>query len=361
MTETAAPPPPRKPWIIVLPVLVLLALAIVWSAFWVYAANRAEREIDAWIKREARLGRVWTCPDRSLGGFPFRFELKCREPSLETRGGDPFIFTSASAHAVADVWAPNHIVAEFQGPAKVEDKVTGETYDATWSLLQMSGVGDLSGRPQRFSLQVHDPVLTRPSANGAPAAPGGGAPNALATAKMLEFHVRRSPAADGVLDGVDYAFGLKSAQSPALAQAGATGPLDVTVQGTVTAAADLRPMPVEQRMKAWAAAGGVARLDRLVLTTPTVAATASGQVSLDGQGRLNGKVDLGFAGVQDLITNLAKAGIISREFSPIVGALAMAGRKTTVEGRQGVSFPLRFKDGVLQLGPVPVGIVPPLF
>lgn len=390
MSEPAeAAPSQRKSWLIALPLLFVILVAIVWSAVWVYAANRAEREIDAWIKREARFGRVWNCAERSLEGFPFRFELKCREPTLETHGGDPFLFTAASAHAVADIWAPNHIVAEFQPPARVTDRTTGDTYDARWSLLQMSGVGDLSGRPERFSLQVHDAVLDDPavklggqgvtppvpeqqaqgqvpqvqpksSSAPQPAAPDAPPPG-LVSAKLFEFHVRRHPGKDGGLDGVDYALGLQEAHSPLLNATGNPGPLDITLQGTVTAAADLRPMPVEQRLKAWAAAGGIARLDRLVLTTPNVAATASGIFALDTQGRLNGKLDLGFAGFQEFIAGLARQGVIPDDLSPIVGAIALAGKKTTVDGRKGVGFALGFKDGVLKLGPVPVGIVPPLF
>lgn len=375
MTAPAeASSPQRKSWLVVLPLLFVILVAIVWSVVWTYAANRAEREIDAWLKREAQFGRVWTCPDRSLGGYPFRFELKCREPSLETHGGDPFLFTATSVHAVADVWAPNHIVAEFQPPARVVDRTTGEAYEARWSLLQMSGVGNLSGRPDRFSLQVHDPVLAKPAAAAAApgtakpaaspaqsAAPSPAAPAPIVTAKLFEFHVRRHPGAEGALDGVDYALGLEAGQSPLLVAAGNAGPLDVTLQGTVTAAADLRPMPVEQRLKAWAAAGGMARLDRLVLTTPKVAADAKGLFAVDTQGRLNGKLDLGFAGLEEFIAGLAQAGIIPEDLSPVVGAIALAGRKSNVEGRPGVSFALSFHDGVLKLGPIPVGIVPPLF
>lgn len=361
MTETTRPSrgPSRRPWLIAAPVLVLIALAIAWSVAWIYAANRAEREIEAWIDREARLGRIWNCGERSLSGFPFRFELRCQQPSLETRGGDPVRITSVSAHAVAQIWAPNHIIAEFQPPAKVEDLATGRTYGATWKLLQMSGVGDLSGQPQRFSLQVHEPQVQEARAQEAVAA---GRPGAAFAAHLFEFHVRRSPAQGGAgPDGLDYAAGLTGGTSALLTALGLTGPVDLTLQGTASAAADLRPMPVTQRLRAWAAAGGVAKLERFALTSPQVAVSAQGVVSLNPQGQLNGALDLGFSGLTELTRSLDQAGAIPPELSPIVGALAMVGRQTTVEGRKGVSFALGFKDGVLRLGPVPVGVIPPVF
>ncbi len=350
--ETPASRP--KPWLVIVPLLLVVVAAIVWSGLWFYAAGRAEREIDAWIGREAKLGRIWSCTDRHLAGFPFRFELRCLSPKLETRGGDAMRFTAASAEAVAQVWAPNHIVAEFAGPARVEDLNTGQSYVAVWSLLQMSGVGDLSGRPERFSLQAHDLKLEQPGATGTQ-------PVALLSAHLFEFHARRAAGKDGKPDGVDYASGLTGGESALLNGLGMQGPVEMALQGTVTASADLRPMPVAQRLRAWADAGGVARLDRFHITSPKVAMSATGIVALDPQGRLNGKLDLGFAGLNDVVQGLDRAGAIPREVAPIVGALAMVGKPAQVEGRKGALFALSFDAGTLKLAGFPVGIVPPLF
>lgn len=350
--ETPASRP--KPWLVIVPLLLVVVAAIVWSGLWFYAAGRAEREIDAWIGREAKLGRIWSCTDRHLAGFPFRFELRCLSPKLETRGGDAMRFTAASAEAVAQVWAPNHIVAEFAGPARVEDLNTGQSYVAVWSLLQMSGVGDLSGRPERFSLQAHDLKLEQPVATGTQ-------PVALLSAHLFEFYARRAAGKDGKPDGVDYASGLTGGESALLNGLGMQGPVEMALQGTVTASADLRPMPVAQRLRAWADAGGVARLDRFHITSPKVAMSATGIVALDPQGRLNGKLDLGFAGLNDVVQGLDRAGAIPREVAPIVGALAMVGKPGQVEGRKGALFALSFDAGTLKLAGFPVGIVPPLF
>lgn len=353
MTAPDVPSKRSKSWLVIAPVALVVLLAVGWSGAWVYAANRAEHEIDAWVDREARLGRIWNCGERRLAGFPFRFELVCADPTLETRGGDPMRFTAVAAHAVAQIWAPNHIVAEFVPPARVEDRATGRAYAATWSLLQMSGVGDLSGQPQRFSLVVHDPRLEEPADTSG---------RALLSARLLEFHARRTPPASGSgPDGVEYAAGLAGGESAVLSAAGSPGPVDVALQGLVTAAADLRPMPVAQRLRAWAAAGGVARLDRFTITTPQVASSATGELSLDPTGRLNGRLDLGFAGLDVLVKQLDRAGVVPPELSPVVGALAMVGKPTTVEGRKGVAFAVGFKAGTLRLGGFPVGMVPPAF
>ena len=115
------------------------------------------------------------------------------------------------------------------------------------------------------------------------------------------------------------------------------------------------------RLRAWAAAGGVFRLDTFQVTTPKAALDASGTLSLDLEGRLNGTVKLGFSGVEDILKNLSRAGIIAPSIAPIVGALSLAGKSGDVAGRRGSTFSVTLRQGVLQLGRFPVGIVPPLF
>ncbi|MEW6254319.1 MAG: DUF2125 domain-containing protein [Pseudomonadota bacterium] len=354
MSETSPAPRRRKPWIIAVPLILVVVFGLCWSGLWVYASARADGEIDAWIAREAKLGRVWSCKERRLGGFPFRFELLCREPTLATQGtGDALRITAARAHLVAQVWAPNHIVAEFDGPAKVEDLATGHVYGATWSLLQMSAIGTIDGVPQRFSMAIDNPAIQR--------APGDAA-ETLFSAKHFEAHARRSPPASGSgPDGVDYAFGLVNGTNPALGGGGIAGPIDLVLQGSVTAIDNLQPMSLSERIRAWAAANGTLKVDTFRLTTPKTALTANGALGVDPQGRVFGAVSVGFAGMDELTKALAQGGIISPEIASIANALALAGRPGDVAGRKGTTFSISLKEGAVQLGKVPVGIIPPLF
>ncbi|WP_127088782.1 DUF2125 domain-containing protein [Aquabacter cavernae] len=355
MTVISPAPRRRKPWIMAVPLLLVVVLGICWSGLWFFASAHAERELDAWVAREAMLGRVWDCKDRTLGGFPFRFELMCAEPSLTLRGtGDTVRITAAAGHAVAQVWAPNHMVAEFQGPAKVQDLATGHVYGATWSLLQMSGVANMDGIAQRFSLTVDNPAIQ--------SAPGDTA-QTLFTAKHFEAHARRTPhTSAGGPDGVDYAIGLVDGNNPGLAGGGGVaGPVNLVLQGSVTAIDNLQPMSLPERIKAWSAANGTLKVDTFSLTTPKAALTANGALGVDPLGRVFGAVSIGFSGVDELTRALAQGGIISPEIASIVNALALAGRPGDVAGRRGTTFSVTLKEGAVQLGKVPMGIIPPLF
>ena len=75
--------PRRRPlWrLFIAPVLLVIA-AIIWSAFWFYAASQVDVQADAWRAREAKSGRVFDCAKRSVAGYPFRLEIHCDDASV---------------------------------------------------------------------------------------------------------------------------------------------------------------------------------------------------------------------------------------------------------------------------------------
>src|SRR6201991_921709 len=89
------PAPRRRPlWrLFFMPVLVLVA-AVVWTAFWFYAASQVGVRADAWRAQEAKAGRQYDCGKRSVAGFPFRFEVSCEDASValvsQTASNTPF-------------------------------------------------------------------------------------------------------------------------------------------------------------------------------------------------------------------------------------------------------------------------------
>src|SRR6478672_8972301 len=102
---------------IFLPTLVLLVLFGALAGFWAFATWRAGAEMDSWLEREARLGRQWTCPNRQIGGFPFRIEVICDKPTFSGRGaGRELTGGMRRVMAVAQLQAPSHVIMEADGP-----------------------------------------------------------------------------------------------------------------------------------------------------------------------------------------------------------------------------------------------------
>ena len=105
---------------IFLPTLVLLGLFGVLAGFWAFATWRAGQEMDAWLDREARLGRTWTCPNREIGGFPFRIEVTCDKPSFTGRAqGRDVTGEVGRVMAVAQLQSPSHVIMEAEGPLTI--------------------------------------------------------------------------------------------------------------------------------------------------------------------------------------------------------------------------------------------------
>ncbi|WP_371347978.1 DUF2125 domain-containing protein [Ancylobacter sp. IITR112] len=352
------PAAPRRRWLIALPFAALVLLGIGWSFLWYWSAGRAEAEIDAWMVREAAEGRNWTCASREFGGYPFRFELICDAPTVTFAGPEAWKATMTRAHAVAQVWNPQHIIAEFEGPSVLTQAGSGREITATWSLLQVSGVGR-AGQAERVSIAANDYALAE-----------GGA--TVFSARHVELHVRHHPGeATGTLD---IAFGFTGASGMALsatprtsgvaaaqAAAQAAKSIDGEVEATVTQVPPFRAMPEAERLALWQQAGGRVQLQLARITGGGGALSASGDLGLDAQMRPDGRLDLAVVKAQPLFSALAAAGLMPDFLANLAPAMMMAGMPTTVDGQKASSFPFSFRNGQVMLGMLPLGKIGPLY
>ncbi|MBB3770901.1 hypothetical protein FHS55_001496 [Angulomicrobium tetraedrale] len=350
-TEPTPPSPaagePRRArrWLIALPVGLIILAALGWTGAWFYAASRATGEIDAWMAQEASKGRTWSCTDRQFGGFPFRFELICTAPTVTFAGEGvgKWEASATRAHAVAQVWNPGHIIAEFEAPGRLSDIGTGQDLTANWSLLQVSAVGTRA-RAERMSLSANDYVL---SAGG----------TSLFAAKHAELHVRHTPNAD---DGtLDIAAGVKGA-SGATSGAGAP-PLDGDIEATVTQVPEFRAMSPAERLRLWQAAGGRVNLLEARVSAGGGALAATGQIGLDALNRPDGKIDLQLANAPALMNALAANGLMPGFIASLAPVMMAVGMPGTLDGAPAASFPFVFRNGRVALGMLPLGKVGPLY
>src|ERR1700724_2095440 len=149
--------PRRRPlWrLFIAPVLLVIA-AIIWSAFWFYAASQVDVQADAWRAREAKSGRVFDCAKRSVAGYPFRLEIRCDDASVslisQTAGAQaPVTAKLGEILVVAQVYDPKLVIAEFTAPATISDRAAQASYVVNWRLGRSSVVG-LPAVPQRASV-----------------------------------------------------------------------------------------------------------------------------------------------------------------------------------------------------------------
>jgi hypothetical protein len=384
----------QKLWrLFLMPALVLVA-ALGWSAFWFYAASQLDAKVDAWRAREAQSGRVYDCGKRSTAGFPFRFEVTCSDATVRLvsqSAGSPAPVTARLGDilVVAQVYDPKLLIAEFSAPAAISAP-DGLALTASWRKARSSILG-LPGIPQRASIVFDAPAVDR--VNGHASTP-------LARADHLELHARlgEGPVQDGpvIETALELTRGSLRELHPVLAE-----PFDADIRTRVTGLKDLSPKPWPARFREIQAAGGHVEIVQSRIQQGELIAVAAGTLQLNSKGGIEGELQMTVAGIEKIVPALGidkmleqgvpqarldrvAPGVKAEDVGNLLGALDKAipgfgkalrqnanagvaaginslGKEAVLEGKKARSFPLRFTDGAVYLGPLKVGQVPPLF
>jgi hypothetical protein len=397
MSDMTLAPRRRPLWrLFFMPVLLLIAAAA-WSAFWFYSASKVDQTADAWRAREARSGRIYDCARRSVAGYPFRLEVRCDGASVsllsqtaeQAASQTPITAKLGEILIVSQIYDPKLLIAEFTAPATISGPGQPSMI-ANWSKAR-SSVAGLPGVPQRISLVFDDPAIDRTD---------GPAPAPLARARHIELHGR--PVEGSTPDHPDIETVLRIEQGsvqelhPLLAQ-----PFDAEVRTILTGLKDFSPKPWPQRFREIQAAGGHVEIVQSRVQQGDLIAVASGSLGLSAEGRLDGELQMTVAGLDKVIAALGiekmldegvpqatldrvAPGVKTADVNNLLGALDRAipglgkmvkqnantaaaaginalGKEAMLEGKKARSFPLRFVDGAMYLGPLKVAQTPPLF
>lgn len=362
----------RRLWLFV-PFALLIALAVIWTGLWFYAASRAETAIAGWRAREAKSGRTYECGTQSISGFPFRIEVRCTEPVAELRGKNAqVVLKGADLIMLAQIYQPTLLIGEFKSPMTVADPGQPPAYVVNWSLGQ-SSVRGTPRAPQRGSLVFDNLKVQRPGSDAI-----------VLNAKRLELHGRM--AAGSATDNPVIDFGLRAtaASAPELHPI-AAAPLDAEISATVRGLADFAPKPWPVRFRELQQRGGRIDIVNARVQQGETIAVSSGSLGLTERGNLDGQLTMTVVGLEHVLKQLDLEAMVSQgrvgsaidkldRLLPGLGGIARKnagpgilvgldaiGKRTTLEGKPAVTVPLRFVDGRVMLGPLPVGRAPPLF
>jgi hypothetical protein len=388
----------RRPlWpVFVAPGLVVLA-AIAWSAFWFYAASQVDQTVDVWRAREAKAGRIYDCARRHVAGFPFRLEVTCEGASVtlvaQTAQGAaaaPLTAQLGKILVVAQIYTPKLLIAEFTAPATLAERGQPPSLQVNWRTAR-SSIAGLPGTPERVALVFDDAAIDRI---------GGSAPLPLARATHLELHGRL--AEDSTVDHpvIEAALQINGGSilelHPLLAQ-----PFDADIRAKVRGLRDFSPKPWPDRFREIQAAGGRIEITQSRIQQGDLISVAAGSLGLTANGRLDGELQMTVAGIEKVIPALGiekmleegvpqatldrlAPGVKSQDVNNLLGSLDRMipglgkvvrqnanagvtaginalGTPAELEGKKARSFPLRFVDGAVFLGPIKVGDTPPLF
>lgn len=356
--------------------MLIVALAGLWSGLWYYGAGVAERTIEGWKAREAQSGRTYTCASQEIGGFPFGINIRCAEAAAELTSMRPALAVKSNGLLIsASVLQPTVLRSEVIGPVTVAEPGHAPHIAARWRHAQTQLQG-LPTSPEKITIALQEPVVE--------VVPGQDlfkASRVDVTGRMLSGTVRDNPV-------IEVTLKLAAAAAPYWHSAAAT-PTDADMVFVLRGLKDFAPKPWPARFRELQAANGRIEVTSARVQQGDTIAVADGVLGLSPSGRLDGRLRLTVANLEKILPALGLDRLLAQQAQPnrlneaigaldrlvpglgnvarqnagpaIVAGIAMMGQPTELEGRRAVILPLRFKDGMVTLGALPVGLVPPLF
>lgn len=318
--------------------LVLMALvaivAIGWSALWIGVRATVNDVIDTEIVNAKNRGLTIECPDRALGGWPFRLELSCS--ALILKDGIGSTAQLEGLRTVALAYNPGHVILEADGPAMLAGGAGLPTTEAEWTLARASTQLAVDGA------EKVDVVLA-----GLNLSTKGPLGLVRLTVNEGELHLRENPVSLEDLDVAASFSGVASGMNTAALDGSLVGRIE-GASALLKPSADFHP------------AGSVIHIDSLVLTKSDLHITASGRLEVADTGELSGDLPITINGVAGMATAIRP---LFPDGSPVPDAIQGAVQAFGKPGGEpgSIEVPVRVDAGMLRIGLVPLGTVPPVF
>ena len=376
--------PSRRGWPVLMPIAIVVVIAVGWCWLWYYAASDAERTLAAWMARETAAGRSYSCGAQGIAGFPFRIEARCVDAAALIKTAQPSFAVATKAITVtAAIYHPTLLVGDFVGPLSFAELGKPPSFAADWSSARVSLRG-LPPEPQEVAVKLDQFRLDRAQASNTPA---------LFQADHVDMDSRLvdgSALANPVIE-TDLRF--TAATAPTV-HAILAEPLDGEITAVLRGLKDLSPKPWADRFREIQAAGGTIEVKSLRLAQAEATVVGTGTLSINEHGKLDGLLQVAIVGLDHVVPLLGIDNLIGQGIDRLAGQsgqggqglsaldrlvpglggvvrqstnaslienLKKMGQQTEIDNKPAVMLPLRFSDGFVSLGMIPVGEVPPLF
>jgi hypothetical protein len=323
-----------------------IALVFLWTAAWMFVAQRIVREIDSWRAGQARAGVTLEWDSFDVKGWPFAWRAAVERP--RAAGAGPARWTWSGDRLVASFapWTLSDIRVRLPGAQRVAfgagDLAT--TVELRAARPDALLVFDTQGKLARLELDFEAlegvvdggrPIRAR-KLDAAFAAPGADAFDA----KLLAQGVRLSEALPSLA-----AFGTDIARAEIVVQ----------LRGPRAAGASFGAA-----VRAWRDAGGTLEVTALALDWGALRLSGDGTLALDERDRPLGAGTVRVAGWREAIDALQTA----RTIEPMPAAVLKAALEFLARvsgGEPGwVRVPIAAQDGRLSVHRIPVAPLPGL-
>ncbi|TKT75285.1 DUF2125 domain-containing protein [Aquamicrobium sp. LC103] len=309
----------------------IVAAGLAYTAAWFYAADRLEARVNASVAGINGNGKRASCENAEVRGYPFRIGVFCKSVMyVDARAG--FGLRARQFRSAAQVYDPNRIVWEMDGPATLE--VPGlNALDLDWGSLRASS-RLASSKPRLISVEAQNINFRLSEADSSSPA--------LGTIGNGQFHMRP------VGEDVDLAFRFTDLKLDG----------DVVGAGEMPALSGLVDVNLRQGLAALKDGNGLRGKSGEIRNLTAsfgeeTGATISGPVSVDDFGLIDAQLQVTIRKPELLAAILADAFPDLRdEIQLSFSSIAAMGENPTL--------PVRVERGEIQLGFLTIGSIPPL-
>jgi hypothetical protein len=319
--------------IIILGAVVVLVVAL-WSAAWLWGAGQIAAYEKQLASADGEASPKLTCGSFAVGGYPFGFDVTCA--SLTVAYQDTTV-TAAGLKASAEVYNPFFVKLSAKSPISIADDFTGSRSRVDFGAAEASARLD-GWRIARVSV-VADDLKWNDTVVG---------DRLIATAGHAEAHLidvpDRHDAKAGLATLDEYGL-VDKLNVPGLSIAAGKA----TFEGEISNLSDdVRTYGDPDVPVRWQKANGMFTLRGLKGEDGDRNFNATGNLSLDSQGRVQGQIKLNSKGVVEAI-------------GPMIPDL-YRGLITGVQAADGsYSQTVNIAAGTAFVGLVPAAVIPPLF
>ena len=136
-TNNGVKPRNKILWLI-MSIFLLTGLA---SFGWFWGAGKLETYITGKIENISARGQTVTCNNLEVKGYPFRIGVHCSNTSIDSNQQRLGI-TAGALHTTAQIYSPGRMISELEGPMRISNK--SNQLEANWTNLRASSSIDLS-------------------------------------------------------------------------------------------------------------------------------------------------------------------------------------------------------------------------
>jgi hypothetical protein len=365
-------------------VAAVIILALGWSWLWYYAASITDRALSGWIDREAALGRVYACGAQSIGGFPFSIVTRCDNAAAAFNSyNPPFAVTASDVTFSAQLYRPTLLTGDISGPVTLADPGQQPVFVANWSRAQLTLLG-VPPDPERITVSLGGPRLDRVSG------PNTGmifqADSVDVDGRIIQGTARNNP----VIEATGHFVGATAPTFHPLLAEPLQGDIDFVLRGFK----DFAPKPWPVLFHEMQASGGGIEIKSIRIERPDAIIIGAGTLTVNEHGKIDGQINVAVAGIDNIVPLLGLDQLIGQGIDRLTGGsgsstqglnaldrlmpglsgvvrqgatsgvldnIKKMGEPTEIDKKPALALPLRVNDGVVFLGIIPLGVLPPLF